>query len=123
MGVRPSSRWMAWAASIASSSQSGGPASLMLSKVSLAMTWLGNPGRDFTTQVLRQRQWLALAAASALLSRARETCSAISIVGTRQIYWIWERWAGRLSAVAWPAVRIASLIDQPWLKGSVEAWS
>src|SRR3546814_18900567 len=39
-------------------------------------------------------------------------CSAMSRVGTRMMYWICARLAGMLSAVAWPAVRIASFIDQ-----------
>src|SRR2546425_10185771 len=98
MDDRPSSRWMARATSIAFPSHSGGPASLMLSYVNRAMAWVGKPGRDLTTQVFRQRQWLALAAAPALLSRARETCSAISTVGTRQMDWIWESSPGRLAA-------------------------
>src|SRR5215472_659 len=52
------------------------------------------------------------AAAAALRSSTAVTCSAISMVGTRRMYWISASPAGRLSAVAWPAVRIASLMGQ-----------
>ena len=47
----------------------------------------------------------------------------MAMVGTRIMYWISASPAGRLSAVAWPAVRIASLIDQPPWCGSMESRS
>jgi hypothetical protein len=40
------------------------------------------------------------------------TCSAMATVGTRAMYMISASGAGGLSAVAWPAVRLASLTDQ-----------
>src|SRR3569833_1802683 len=78
------------------------------------------PGRDRLTQIRRQRQCAAIATASALLSSTRRTNTAKPKTNTHQKNKICATWAGRLSAVACPAVRIASEIDQPVVKGSIE---
>src|SRR5215469_13076618 len=47
--------------------------------------------------------------------------SCISRVGQRLAYWIWLKLGARLSAVAWPAARIASLIVQVPVCGSMDS--
>ncbi|MNU10720.1 hypothetical protein D3C72_2580370 [compost metagenome] len=61
------------------------------------------------TQVFFHWQPVAIAAAAALLSITEEMVSACSIESQRSRYWICDKCGGRLSAVAWPAVRMASL--------------
>src|SRR5215813_1837303 len=47
--------------------------------------------------------------------------SCISKVGQRLAYWIWLKLGARLSAVAWPAARIASLMVQVPVCGSIDS--
>src|SRR5215831_12921886 len=83
------------------------------------MTWLGRPGRVFVTQPLRTVQWVMAATWSALLSRTAKMRSCMGSVGARLAYWIWLKFGARLSAVAWPAARIASLVVQVPVCGSI----
>ncbi|MNP69011.1 hypothetical protein D3C76_1650460 [compost metagenome] len=70
---------------------------------------MARPPRDLQTQVFFHWQPVARAAAAALLSITWAMVSACSMESQRSRYWICEICGGRLSAVAWPAVRMASL--------------
>src|SRR5215510_3288828 len=83
------------------------------------MTWLGRPGRVLVTQPLRNVQLVIAATCSALLSRMEKILSCIASVGALLAYWIWAKFGARLSAVAWPAPRIASLMVQVPVWGSI----
>src|SRR5215813_5127699 len=48
--------------------------------------------------------------------------SCMPIVGARLAYWIWLKLGARLSEVAWPAARIASLIVQVPVWGSIASF-
>src|SRR5215470_19324460 len=86
------------------------------------MTWFGRPGRVFVTQPLRKVQWVMAATWSALLSSTAKMRSCMASVGARLAYWIWLKLGARLSEVAWPAARIASLIVQVPVCGSIASF-
>src|SRR5262245_26385451 len=56
---------------------------------------------------------------SALWSRMEKIRSCMARVGARLAYWIWAKFGARLSAVAWPAARIVSLIVHVPVWGSI----
>src|ERR1700746_694726 len=86
------------------------------------MAWLGRPGRVLVTHSLRTVQCVIFATCSALLSRTTELRSCSSRVGHRLAYCIWLKPGARLSAVAWPPARIASLMVQVPVWGSIASF-
>src|SRR5690606_8098201 len=120
-GVSPSACCSRCATATASGPNQGAPTCARLAQVTSARVWLARPGRLRATHRFSTVQCAVRAAASAFASRTASTASAAATSGTRHEYWIWAIEAGRLSAVACPAVRIASLSDQPPVAGSIES--